>query len=1200
MATMYISAEPFILRSSWINQYDGAYYIKTTKPSTARHSALFATSAIPAGSVLQSAILKITRTTLIGGDFYANGVKNENLVDVSERITQNEDGTFNDADVAFSFTGWGETGTEKPYGTRTAVANVKGATLEITYTEGQGVTTDRAAYRAAALASSREITMRGIIQYADGSKQPITADNIINFSINEGDDGGILIGAAPSAQIDLVLANADGEWLAGGGMRENRELIGARITVEVGLRVNGEFVYTPGGTFVIDEMVAEESAPTMTVRGYDEMANAFLAAYNDRNVYPASLSDILADIIGQSGFSQTGVLAANRVAMIPKKPDWGEECTLRQALAFVCGAGASFATMTRDGKVAIKPAWNDSEPLTLDPESYISLSIDERAFVFNRVVVTPRGAKEEKDDLVAYVNSKTEELPSNTIYIDDNPLIMKGWNISKTIVNGIRDALKGAQWHAISATWRGDPSVEVGTRVHLTNLSGKTIVSTVMAQGLEWESGFSMTASCSIPTKEVYTAGGLTGAGMIDTKKIAIEGISNKHLETDSVTADKIKAGSITAEKIDAGAITADKIDAKAITADKIDANAITADKIKAGEVVAGKLAADSVVAGNIAAKAVVAGNIAADAVVAGNIAANAIDTDQLKAGAVTATKIKSGSITANEIKGGSITADRMKAGTITAQSGIIADSAIGTTQIADGSITDAKIVGLTASKITAGTINAADVNIINLKADNITAGTINGQRIPVLGTDKIEDGAISGVKIHNGAVTTDKIDDGAVTAAKVVASAITTDKLAANAVTANKILAGAITTDKLYANAVTADKIAANAITANKLASDVGSSLDLFSNKAITTLVKDVGGKAVTFTQYTTPTGYKTGDIWVNTGNVRWQDISGKTWADVSASKWGELYNKRHKTRVWDGKKWETLSDQGVVIDQETRINQTESKISLMATKTELDGKVSKTEYRQEADAINMRVQTVENNSGKAETVTNTAVTLDTTGIHMKTGGTFTLDSLKFDINEKGQMSASDANISGRLQVEGFNVWHRGDLVVSSVMPENPENNMVWIKPDESSVPAAGTWRHAQLDARPFVSPVDVALTGTSIGAAPSGSAYTYEVSVPIYHSFNSSDAYNCTVYLGATSGAETINMGTQSIAKQGSGVYKFTATSSVWLGNSSTIYLRVVMSNNFYVSVDSYSSITCVLTAKTSSAGSGWKNCMVQMYVQ
>ena len=683
---------------------------------------------------------------------------------------------------------------------------------------------------------------------------------------------------------------------------------------------------------------------------------------------------------------------------------------------------------------------------------------------------------------------------------------------------------------------------------------------------LQKSSGVRKVAVWQVPTID----GGNIRLKSLHAGAFADGSIPTTALKDGAVTVDKIAAGALSADLITAGSITTDKLAAGAVTADKIDAGAIAAIGISAGSITTDKLAAGAVTA------------------------------DKIAAGTIEAIGISAGSITTDKLDAGAVTADKIAANTITADSGIIADSAIGTTQIADGSITDAKIVSLTASKITAGTIDAAEVNVVNLRADNITTGTINGQVIPELGSDKIKDGAISGVKIYNGAVTTDKIDDGAVTSAKVVANAITAEKIATNAVTANKILAGAITTDKLDANAVTADKIKANTITANKLASDVGSSLDLSSNKAITTLVKDVGGKAVTFTQYNTPAGYKTGDIWVNTGNTRWEDISGGTWADVSASKWGELYNKRHKTRVYNGKTWEVLADQGVVIDQETRINQTESKISLMATKTDLDGKVSKTEYKQDAESINMRVQTVEQNSGKAETVTNTAMTLDSTGIHMKTGGTFTIDSQKFDINEKGQMSAADAIISGDLQVGGFEVWHKGDLVVSTATPPNPTNNMVWIKPDTSSVPAAGTWRHAQLDARPFKSPVDLPLDGTSIGAAPSGSTYTYEVSIPIFHSFNSSEAYDCTVYLGATSGAQTINMGTQSISKQGSGVYKFTATSSTWLGNSATIYIRVVMSNNFYLSVDSYSSISCVLTAKSSSAGAGWKNCTVQMYVQ
>jgi hypothetical protein len=251
-------------------------------------------------------------------------------------------------------------------------------------------------------------------------------------------------------------------------------------------------------------------------------------------------------------------------------------------------------------------------------------------------------------------------------------------------------------------------------------------------------------------------------------------------LLADRITADMIQAGQITADKIAAGAVTADKIDAKAVTAEKIDAKAITAEKIDAG--------------------------------------------------AINATHIQSKTITGEQIATDAITSG----------DGIIGTGAIGTAQIADGSITDAKIVGLTASKITAGTINAANVNITNLKADNITTGTLNGQRIPVLGSDKIEDGAISGVKIVNGAVSTDKIDNGAVTAAKIVAEAVTTDKLAANAVTANKILAGAVTTDKIAAAAVTANKIDVASLVADQGFIDELATRKITGDKSIEIMVSD------------------------------------------------------------------------------------------------------------------------------------------------------------------------------------------------------------------------------------------------------------------------------------------------------------------------------------------------------------------------
>ena len=251
--------------------------------------------------------------------------------------------------------------------------------------------------------------------------------------------------------------------------------------------------------------------------------------------------------------------------------------------------------------------------------------------------------------------------------------------------------------------------------------------------------------------------------------------------------------------------------------------------KLINGTVEAGQLAGGAVNDENMADGAVNAGKLQDGAVVFGKIAADAIDADNIRAGAVTAGKIaagavaadniEAGAITAGKIAAGSITADQLQAGLITADSGLIDTGAIGTAQIADGSITDAKIVGLTANKITAGTIDASQVYINNIVADNITTGTLNGKVIPQLGTDKLQDGAVTGDKVAQNAITADKVVAGAITTDKLAAASITANKIAANAIQAGHIQAGAVTTGALAAGAVTADKLAANSITADKLA---------------------------------------------------------------------------------------------------------------------------------------------------------------------------------------------------------------------------------------------------------------------------------------------------------------------------------------------------------------------------------------------
>lgn len=211
---------------------------------------------------------------------------------------------------------------------------------------------------------------------------------------------------------------------------------------------------------------------------------------------------------------------------------------------------------------------------------------------------------------------------------------------------------------------------------------------------------------------------------------------------------------------------------------------------------------------------------------------------------AVSSAKIADAAIGSAKIGDLAVTTAKIEVGAIT--SALIDDAAIGTVQIADGSITDAKIVELTASKLTAGRIDAAEIEVINLVAENITVGQINGQQIApgAIDMDHIAEGSISNHKIVDNAITSTKILDDSIETSKIAANAITANEIATNAVTAVKVKANAITASKIATNAVIADKIAANAITTTKIHADAVTS-DKIVADAITT--RHVASKAIT-----------------------------------------------------------------------------------------------------------------------------------------------------------------------------------------------------------------------------------------------------------------------------------------------------------------------------------------------------------------
>lgn len=130
-------------------------------------------------------------------------------------------------------------------------------------------------------------------------------------------------------------------------------------------------------------------------------------------------------------------------------------------------------------------------------------------------------------------------------------------------------------------------------------------------------------------------------------------------------------------------------------------------------------------------------------------------------------------------------------------KSAMIDAGAVKTVQIADGSITDAKIVELTANKITAGTLSVERLELVGSTSSIVYALNNSGELVS------------ENVNTLDGDVLTDRT----ITADKLVANSITANEIASKTITANEILSNTITSAELAAGSVTADKISVSSL---------------------------------------------------------------------------------------------------------------------------------------------------------------------------------------------------------------------------------------------------------------------------------------------------------------------------------------------------------------------------------------------------
>lgn len=137
-----------------------------------------------------------------------------------------------------------------------------------------------------------------------------------------------------------------------------------------------------------------------------------------------------------------------------------------------------------------------------------------------------------------------------------------------------------------------------------------------------------------------------------------------------------------------------------------------------------------------------------------------------------------------------------------------IADEAIITTKLGDGSVSSSKILDgtVTAQDLADGSIITVKVADDAITTTKIADGTIteNDLADSAIVTVKLANGAVTSAKILDGTITAADLADGSIISVKIVDRAVTTSKIADYAVTNLKLASFAIPFNSTYSTTVT------------------------------------------------------------------------------------------------------------------------------------------------------------------------------------------------------------------------------------------------------------------------------------------------------------------------------------------------------------------------------------------------------------
>ena len=307
--------------------------------------------------------------------------------------------------------------------------------------------------------------------------------NNVSLTIDSGAGSGKVIGLAVSAGAEIALT--------GGAAKPNA---GEPVQITFWAdELPGETV--PVTPMTVETVEADDDTGEIIVTAHDAMRTLEKHTVSEITVeYPTTIGRYAAALTATAGLELTAQDWIGAETILSAPPNFSGTETCRAALAAIAETAFGNAYIDRDGKIIIRSVAITGEAYAIAPDNYFSCSIGSAWGPINTLVLgrEPQGDNIYREDSTAVVKHGRIALQ-----ISDNPFLD---SIRDDVIDDMFAHINGTVIQPYELDFRGDPALDPGDAILLTDTNGVQRAAVYGAQTLEFDGGLRVAVNMNAPS----------------------------------------------------------------------------------------------------------------------------------------------------------------------------------------------------------------------------------------------------------------------------------------------------------------------------------------------------------------------------------------------------------------------------------------------------------------------------------------------------------------------------------------------------------------------------------------------------------------------------------------------------------------------------------------------------------------------------